>query len=215
MRLQVDAAPPRRRPRRTGARFPRAHRSSCVMHLDDLDVELFAERLRHLPVVSTASRLTPRLMLPDLTIAVFFAASATLASSAADMPVVPMMCASCVSAASAASRTVAAGIVKSGCRRRQASAAAPRWSPPRGSAAGRRGRRNPGPAAAIPRPRLRPRARGRRLGNRLHQRAPMRPPAPGHDQPHVWHCFSPAVRGAGIAAGGAVVSRAARRHSPR
>ena len=60
------------------------------MHLDDLDVEFLVERRRDL-LVSTASRLTPRLMLPDFMIAVFFAASATLASSAADMPVVPMM----------------------------------------------------------------------------------------------------------------------------
>src|SRR5436190_8704248 len=63
--------------------------------------------------VITASRLTPRLMLPDFMIAVFFAASAIFASSAGEQPVVPMMCARCVSAASAASFTVAAGIVKS------------------------------------------------------------------------------------------------------
>src|SRR5437764_2647797 len=69
--------------------------------------------------VITASRLTPRLMLPDFMIAVFFAASAIFASSAGEQPVVPMMCARCVSAASAASFTVAAGIVKS----RMASAA--------------------------------------------------------------------------------------------
>ena len=52
-------------------------------------------------------------MLPDFMIAVFFAASAIFASSAAEQPVVPMMCARCVSAASAASFTVAAGTVKS------------------------------------------------------------------------------------------------------
>ena len=52
-------------------------------------------------------------MLPDFMIAVFVAASAILASSSADVPVVPMMCTRCVSAASVASATVAAGTVKS------------------------------------------------------------------------------------------------------
>ena len=57
--------------------------------------------------VSAASRLTPRLILPDLTITAVLAASLILASSAALKPVVPMMCTLPALAASAAKATVA------------------------------------------------------------------------------------------------------------
>ena len=63
--------------------------------------------------VSAASRLTPRLILPDLTITALLAASLILASSAALKPVVPMMCTLRPLAASAAKATVADGAVKS------------------------------------------------------------------------------------------------------
>src|SRR6185312_8593678 len=64
-------------------------------------------------LVSAASRLTPRLILPDLTMTVVFAASAIFASSAAEQPVVPMTCTLPALAASATRATVAAGTVKS------------------------------------------------------------------------------------------------------
>ena len=62
---------------------------------------------------SAASRLTPRLILPDFTITALLAASLILASSAAAKPVVPMMWTLRPLAASAAKATVADGAVKS------------------------------------------------------------------------------------------------------
>src|SRR6185437_4267826 len=63
--------------------------------------------------VSAASRLTPRLMLPDLTITALLAASLIFASSAALSPVVPMMCSLPALATSLANSSVALGAVKS------------------------------------------------------------------------------------------------------
>src|SRR6185437_3377057 len=62
---------------------------------------------------SAASRLTPRLMLPDFTITAFLAASLMRASSSALKPVVPMMWVLPCLAHSSANATVAAGAVKS------------------------------------------------------------------------------------------------------
>src|SRR5579862_698196 len=64
-------------------------------------------------LVKAASRLTPRLILPDWTMIAFLAASLTLAWSPAFMPVVPMTCTLPSAAACAANTRVADGAVKS------------------------------------------------------------------------------------------------------
>ena len=105
-RLFVEINPPAfcRRSAKQQRRARRRVDFLIVMHFQDFDIEVpssvFATRL-----ASAASRLTPRLMLPDLTITAVFAASLIFASSAALKPVVPMIWTMPAFAASAASAT--------------------------------------------------------------------------------------------------------------
>ena len=157
-------------------------------------------------------------MLPDFMIAVFFAASAIFASSAADMPVVPMMCTSLrlggerrelhgrgrngeIEDAVGRERQRAHSLVtitRFGGRPASTPESCPSSGEPSPSVA---------PASITP----------RRLGDRLDERAPHAPAGAGHDQPHVSHGIAPAFRAPGIARQAALVSYrpAAGRHSPR
>ena len=142
---------------------------------------VFATRL-----VSAASRLTPRLMLPDLTITARLRRLRDLASSSAECPVVPMMCTLPAAQQLGKRRCVAAGMVKSirpSALGEQRLGVGAELDAVGGRA--RPARRRPGRSAASPAPRARPRAQALGLGDRLDQRAPHAPAGAGHDQPHV------------------------------
>ena len=159
-----------------------------MVHLDDLDVEVLPERARRART-SRASRLTPRLMLPERTIGAWRAAAAIWARSASVRPVVPTTWAMRAWAASAADSTLAAGAEKStipsaSSHRRQRVVAD--HDPARadaGEQAGVRAERRR--ALAFDRGGER---HARCLGDRLDQHPSHAPGGAGDDQPHVGHC---------------------------
>ena len=185
---------------RASARCRTAHRSSCC--------DAFRGSRRRSPrrascatrLTSAASRLTPMLMLPDLTITARLAASAISFSFSPESPVVPMTWTSPLRATSSARATVAAGMVKSS----SPSALASKRLDIGGhlNAVLAEPSQLAGIAADHRRSRRVHRAHQRRAVDRrdgMDERAPHAPAGAGHDQPHVGHeCVSGGID-AGIA----------------
>ena len=194
--VEIDAAALRRRAAEHQRGAGRRVDLLVVVHLEDLDVEVLVERLRH-ALDQRRQQIDAQAHVAGLDDHRALAPPPRSASRPRRVsPVVPMTCTSPCRAASSAKATVAAGMVKS--IRPSACASSGATSVATRDAVLAQPRELAGVAADHGRARRLDRARERRAVHRrdgLDQRAPHAPAGAGHDQPHVGHRFAPELAG--------------------